>query len=275
MAQTNNNSLADTLTNLNTNVSPGERFVSATAGGALVALGLKRGGVLGTLLSLVGGGVAFRGVTGHCHVYDAAGINTNVNEDGTPKFKALSGGSRAKKKSSTWKDGLLDGKVHVTKSLTINKSPAELYSFWRNFENLPQFMEHLEAVKNLDGDGKRSHWKAKAPLGQSVEWDAEVTSDEENVRIGWKSLEGADVPNSGVVQFTPTTNRGTEVKVVMTYEVPGGEWGAMIAKLFGEEPSQQVYGDLYRLKSLMEAGEIMRVDGQPSGREPKAKTASA
>ncbi len=270
MTQTNNNSLAETLTNMDTNVSPGERFVSATAGGALIAYGLKRGGVFGALLSLLGGGVALRGVTGHCQVYDAMGMNTNTGEksDARVNFK-----SRGSKKSSTWKNDLLSGKVHVTKALTINKSPAELYSFWRNFENLPQFMEHLESVKILDGN--KSHWKAKAPLGQSVEWDAEITSDEENVRIGWKSLEGADVPNAGVVQFMPTTNRGTEVKVVMTYEVPGGEWGAMIAKLFGEEPSQQVYGDLCRFKSLMESGEIIRVDGQTSGREPMSKKASA
>ncbi len=168
---------------------------------------------------------------------------------------------------------MLSGKVHVTKSLTINKSSAELYKFWRNFENLPQFMEHLESVKNT-GE-KTSHWKAKAPLGQSVEWDAEVTSDIENVRIGWKSLEGSDIPNSGVVEFLPTTNRGTEVKVVMTYEAPGGAFGAMFAKLFGEEPSQQVYGDLYRFKSLMESGEVITVEGQTSGREPQAKKATA
>ncbi len=270
MAQTNNNSLPDILTNMDTNVSPGERFVSATAGGALIAYGLKRGGILGTLLSVVGGGVALRGVTGHCQVYDAMGKNTNTGENGEPKFKALSGKS---KKSSTWNEGLLSGKVHVSKSLTIDKSPEELYKFWRNFENLPQFMEHLESVKNTDD--KRSHWKAKAPLGQSVEWDAEVTSDQENVRIGWKSLEGADIANSGVVEFLPTTNRGTEVKVVLTYEAPGGQLGAMLAKLFGEEPSQQVYGDLYRFKSLMESGEVITVDGQTSGREPKAKNASA
>lgn len=274
MEQTNNNnSLSDMLTNMDTNVSPGERLVSATAGGALIAYGLKRGGVFGAVLSLVGGGVALRGVTGHCQVYEAMGKNTNTTDSSQQSANFKSRGNS--KKSSTWKNDLLAGKVHVTKALTINKSAEELYSFWRNFENLPQFMEHLEAVKNLDGNGKRSHWKAKAPLGQSVEWDAEVTSDIENVRIGWRSLEGADVPNSGVVEFTPATNRGTEVKVVMTYEVPGGEWGAMLAKLFGEEPSQQVYGDLYRFKSLMESGEIIRVEGQTSGRKPTAKSANA
>ena len=106
--------------------------------------------------------------------------------------------------------GLLASKIHVNKSITINKSPAELYQFWRNFENLPQFMTHLESVTVTDE--KRSHWKAKAPLGTSVEWDAEITSDIENERIGWKSIEGSEIPNSGVVEFRPTTNRGTEVK---------------------------------------------------------------
>ncbi|MFN2392303.1 MAG: SRPBCC family protein, partial [Pyrinomonadaceae bacterium] len=125
---------------------------------------LKRGDTLGVLLSVLGGGLAFRGATGHCHVYDAAGINTDSETQAN--FK-----STKNKKSSTYQEGLLSGKVHVSKSLTINKSPAELYNFWRNFENLPQFMEHLESVKNLDGN--RSHWKAKAPLETSVEWDAE------------------------------------------------------------------------------------------------------
>jgi uncharacterized membrane protein len=270
MEHTNkNNSLTEILTNTDKNVAPIERIVSATAGGALIAFGLKQGGVVGTLLSVLGGGIALRGVTGHCQVYDAVGMNTNTGEtDSRANFK--SGNS---KKSSTWQNGLLSGKVHVTKSLTINKSPEELYKFWRNFENLPQFMEHLESVKNT-GE-KTSHWKSKAPLGSSVEWDAELTSDQENVRIGWKSLEGADVANSGVVEFLPTRNRGTEVKVNLTYEAPGGQLGALLAKLFGEEPSQQVYGDLYRFKSLMESGEVITVEGQTSGREPQAKKATA
>jgi uncharacterized membrane protein len=266
MQHTNkNNTTAEFLTKMNTNVSPVERFISATTGGVLLAYGLKRGGALGTVFSLLGGSLAFRGTTGHCHMYDAMGIDTNEGETASRNF--TSG------KSKTYENGLLSGKVHVSKSLTINKSPAELYSFWHNFENLPQFMEHLESVKTT-GE-KTSHWKAKAPLGQSVEWDAETTSDQENVRIGWRSLEGADIPNSGVVEFLPTANRGTEVKVTMTYEAPGGALGAMFAKLFGEEPSQQVYGDLYRFKSLMESGEIITTEGQTSGREPHAKKATA
>jgi uncharacterized membrane protein len=261
-------SLTDILTNTNTNVGETERLVSAVGGGLLTAYGINRGDTFGILLSVLGGGLLLRGATGHCQVYDAMGVDSS---EGRANFVNLS--SNKSGKSKTWKDDLLSGKVHVKKSLTINKPVAELYQFWRNFENLPQFMQHLESVKTT-GD-KTSHWKAKAPLGQSVEWDAEVTSDRENERIGWKSLEGADIPNSGVVEFKPTINRGTEVTVTLTYEAPGGQLGAMLAKLFGEEPSQQVYGDLYRFKSLMEAGELIKVEGQTSGREPQAKKASA
>ena len=242
------------------NVGEAERIVSGVAGGALVAYGLKAGGLFGTALSLLGGGLLYRGATGHCQMYEAAGISTAG--EGRVGFAGKSEANPS-------------NRVHVKKSVTIDKSAAELYSFWRDFENLPKFMTHLESVKVQDGDGKRSHWVAKAPFGQSVEWDAELTSDVENEKIGWKSLEGSDIANSGVVEFLPTSNRGTEVRVVLTYEPPAGYVGTIIAKLFGEEPSQQVYGDLYRFKSLMESDQIITVEGQPSGREPEAKKASA
>jgi len=257
-------SIKDILTNFDTNISPTERLVSGVAGGALIAYGAKRRDAIGVLLSVIGGGLTLRGATGHCQVYDAMDIST---ADTAQQHQAE--GS----KKSTFTKGLLAKKIHVKKSVTINKSPAELYQFWRNFENLPKFMTHLESV-TVTGE-KTSFWKAKAPLGKTVEWNAEITSEHENERIGWKSVEGADIPNTGVVEFNPTSTRGTEVRVVLTYESPAGELGAIVAKLFGEEPSQQVYGDLYRFKSMMESGEIMTVEGQTSGREPQAKKATA
>lgn len=261
-------SITDILTNMNTNVSPTERLVSGVAGGALIAYGVKRGDALGILLSILGGGAALRGVTGHCQIYDAMDINTANEHQQSGHF------GEGSKKSPFSKKGLLTDKIHVKKSVTINKSPAELYQFWRNFENLPRFMAHLESVSNSEGN--RSHWVAKAPFGQTVEWDAEITSEQENERIGWKSVEGADVPNSGVVEFNPTSTRGTEVRVVLTYEPPAGKLGALVAKLFGEEPSQQVYGDLCRFKSIMETGTILDVEGQTSGRKAvKTKSANA
>jgi len=257
-----NEAFTEVVTDTNTNVGSTERVVSAITGAGLIAYGLNRADTVGILLSVLGGGLALRGATGHCQVYDAMDINSNEENTST--------GFRAASKSSR---GFLSSKIHVKKSVTINKSPAELYQFWRNFENLPKFMSHLESVKNLEGN--RSHWVAKAPFGTTVEWDAEITSERENERIGWNSIEGANIPNSGVVEFRPTSTRGTEVRVVLTYEPPAGKLGAMVAKLFGEEPSQQVYGDLCRFKSMMESGEIITTEGQSSGRKEDAKAAKA
>lgn len=147
-------------------------------------------------------------------------------------------------------------RVHT---MTINSSPEEVYRFWRDFENLPRFMSHLESVR-ITGD-KRSHWIAKAPGGTTVEWDAEIIEDVPNKLIAWRSLEGADVENSGVVRFERAPGeRGTEVRVEIVYNPPGGVLGAGIAKLFGEEPGQQIKGDLYRFKQVMETGEVVHSD---------------
>ncbi|MGI9035676.1 MAG: SRPBCC family protein [Pyrinomonadaceae bacterium] len=249
----NTNSIIENSTNLKTNVGANERVASTVAGGALITYGLVRRDKVGIILSLLGSGLAFRGVTGHCSVYNALDIDTSYGQNN---------------ENSPYRSSWFSGPVHVTKSVTINKSPAEIYQFWRNFKNLPQFMKHLESVKKIDNT--RSIWKAKAPLGTSVEWTAEVTSDRENERIGWKSVENSDIPNSGVVEFLPTSDRGTVVKVNLTYEPPAGSIAAALAKIFGEEPSQQVEEDLRRLKQLLETGTIITVEGQPSGRAAAA-----
>jgi len=149
--------------------------------------------------------------------------------------------------------------MNVKKVVTINRSPEELYNFWHNFENLPRFMRHLEAVQ-VTGPGQ-SHWKTKGPAGQMVEWDAEIIEDRPNELIAWRSLEGATVPNSGMVRFTRATGgRGTWVQVALEYDPPGGPAGALVAKLFGEEPEKQVYDDLHAFKQVMELGEIVLSD---------------
>jgi uncharacterized membrane protein len=257
--QRHNETVTDFLTDFSTNVGSPERIASAAAGGALLAYGIKHGGVGGTLLSVLGGAMLYRGATGHCHVYDAAGINTSDIPEGTRK--------------SPYKRGFLSGRIHVTKAVTINRPVSELYRFWKSFENFPQFMKHVESVTKT-GDNIW-HWKAKAPLGMTVEWDASVTSDIEDQRIGWQSLEGADIPNSGVVEFKPKLDRGTEIKVTMVYEAPGGKLGEWAAWALGEEPSIQIADDLRRLKMLMETGEIITIEGQPSGREPLPKPMAA
>jgi uncharacterized membrane protein len=152
------------------------------------------------------------------------------------------------------------GTTQVKKSLIINRAPEELYQFWRDFENLPRIMHHLEAVR-VTGE-TRSHWVAKAPAGTSVEWDAEITQDRPNELIAWRSLEGAEVENSGSVRFEPATgNRGTIVRVEMDYNPPGGVIGEWVAKLTGDDAGQQAQESLRCFKQVMETGEVVVSDG--------------
>ena len=230
------------------NVSDWERWASATGGGALLALGLRRGyhhSPLGVGLLLLAGHGLYRGITGHDRIFDALGFNTA----GTARQHAGPRPSAGQK---------------VEQRVTIDRPVEELYAFWRNFENLPRFMLHLEAVHTTDE--QRSHWVAKAPAGTSVAWDAEVVDERPNELIAWRSLPGADVPNAGRVRFRAAPRgRGTEVEVVLEYDPPGGILGVGVAKLLGEEPDQQVAGDLRRFKNIMEAGEVPTTEGQPAG----------
>jgi uncharacterized membrane protein len=140
--------------------------------------------------------------------------------------------------------------VKVEKSITVNLPVQEVYRFWRNFENLPRFMDHLESVNVLDEN--RSHWVAKAPAGTRVEWDATIHNEIENQLIAWRSLPGSEVNNAGSVHFTPIDAYRTEVQVVLSYEPPAGKLGAAVARVLGEEPSRQVEDDLRRFKQVME-----------------------
>lgn len=161
--------------------------------------------------------------------------------------------------------------VHIETSIAIDKSPAELYAFWRDFANLPLFMRNLESVTQLDAT--RSHWIAAGPAGTHVEWDAEIYNEKENELIAWRSLENADVINAGSVRFQPgPSGHGTFVRVTMNYNPPAGAIGASLAKLLGAEPEQLIKEDLRRLKQIMEAGEIASIDGQSSGRIADAIT---
>ncbi len=237
------------------NVGQTERWISSIGGGALALYGLTRGSLGGIALALVGGALVHRGATGHCNLYEAAGINT-----------AQGGGLRSGRNVSV----PAERGIKVEKSITINREPAELYQFWHNFENLPRFMNHLESV-HVTGEG-RSHWVAKAPAGTSVEWDAVTYNEKENELIAWRTLEGADVSSAGSVHFESAPGgRGTIVRVSLKYDPPGGVIGAAIAKLFGENPEQQIDEDLRRFKQLMEAGEVATTEGQTSGRAASAK----
>jgi uncharacterized membrane protein len=178
-----------------------------------------------------------------------------------------------RRSSTAARNGSEDQAMDVKQAITVNRPAAEIYQFWHDFRNLPRFMRHLESVET-DG-GKRSHWKAKAPAGTSVEWDAEIVEDRPNEVIAWRSLEGAMVDNAGSVRFVPApADRGTEVHVEMRYDPPGGPAGAVVAKIFGEEPGKQVYDDLHAFKQVMETGEVTQSEATAKGGGPAQPPAS-
>ena len=150
-------------------------------------------------------------------------------------------------------------------AITINRPAEDVYRFWRDLANLPSFMNHLASVE-VTGNG-RSHWTANAPAGRTVDWDAEIVEDKPNQRLAWRSLDGSQVSNSGWVSFTPAPGDGggTEVRVELSYDPPGGALGKVVAKLFGEEPQQQVTDDLRRLKQVLETGQVVVSEGSPEG----------
>ncbi len=154
--------------------------------------------------------------------------------------------------------------MHLTAAITVNRPPEEVYHYWRDVENLPAFMQHLQSVRA--GSDGRSHWTAAAPLGGKVEWDAEVVDDVPGERLAWRSIGRTRVQNRGEVRFTPAPGgRGTEVRVHLDYAVPGGKAGATVARLLGEDPHQQVEDDLRRFKQVLETGDVVRSAGSPEG----------
>ena len=148
--------------------------------------------------------------------------------------------------------------IHVVSAITVNRPRDEVYRYWRDLENLPKFMTHLEAVQRQNG---RWRWRAKGPLGMPIEWEAEIVADQPNENLAWRSCEGSDVPNQGSVRFLDAPGgRGTEVRVELRYDPPAGALGAAIAKLFGAAPEQEIAVDLRRFKQVIETGEVLNSD---------------
>ena len=223
---------------LDLNVPSAERIGSLVAGAGLVLYGASRKSLPGIVIALLGGALIKRGATGHCEMYAALGVNSRQlnTEQGVPGNKG----------------------IKVTRSVTVARPREEVYRYWRNLENLPRFMEHVESVRELDH--RRSAWTVKGPMGRDVEWTAHIITDRENEMISWESLPGAEVQNAGSVWFEPIAGgSSTEVKVSLQYLPPAGVIGATVAKWLGEAPEQQLEADLAQFKTLIESGQVASV----------------
>jgi uncharacterized membrane protein len=164
--------------------------------------------------------------------------------------------------------------VELRAAVTIRRSPQDLYQAWRDLQRLPQIVTHLESVHVIDHT--RSRWRAKAPAGITLEWEAELTVDRENMFIEWRSLPDADVEHAGRVSFVEAPgDRGTEVQVEIIMRPPGGVLGRGLAQLLHDLPETALENDLRRFKQLMELGEPVRSDASiHAGRHPAQPTQS-
>lgn len=217
------------------NLGEAERWASGTAGAAMALWAMRRGGLAGGLATLAGAALIVRGATGYCPVTEALSAN--------PAERQIA-------RKQGWRSA-----AAVVRSVTIARPSEEVYRFFRTFSNLPRFMRHLESVTVINET--RSHWVVRAPLGRTVEWDATITEDQPNERIGWRSDPDAAVRNIGWIEFRRAPgDRGTEVRAAIAYEPPAGQLGRLVAQLWGEEPGKQAHDDLRRLKQVLETGEV-------------------
>ncbi|GAA4438238.1 SRPBCC family protein [Pontibacter saemangeumensis] len=221
------------------NVGDTERIVSLVGGALLAYYGLSKPNAGGIAMAAVGGALLFRGATGYCPMNEALGRDSSSGRDIT---------------------------IEITRSLTINKPRSEVFQFWRQLENLPKFMEHLQDVRQLGP--KRSHWVARIPKGVgTVEWNADIVQEEPGSLIAWRSMPGSDIDNAGEVRFTDApADRGTVVQASISYRAPVGAVGGNIAKLLNPTFRQMVENDLRRFKQLLETGEVVTTEGQPAGK---------
>lgn len=221
------------------NVGDTERIASLVGGALLAYYGLRKPNAGGLAMAAAGGAMVYRGATGYCPINEMLGRDSSSGRDIS---------------------------LEITRSLTIRRPRREVYQFWRQLENLPQFMKHLQEVRQLGP--KQSHWVARVPKGVgTVEWNADIVQEETDSLISWRSLAGSDVDNAGEVRFSDApAKRGTVVQATISYRPPAGAVGGSVAKLLNPAFQQMVENDLRRFKQIMETGEVITTEGQPAGK---------
>lgn len=231
------------------NVADAERIASTFTGAALAAWSLA--GLAGRpsaqrwLTLAAGGGLIYRGLTGHCSLYRNLGINTARSSSSAVGVRARRG-------------------CKVEHSLAIQRPAEELFSAWRDVAKLAGILRHVESVEEMDD--RRSHWVARGPMRTRLEWDAEIINERKPDLIAWRSLPGSEVDTAGSIHFRPLANqRGTLVTVSLKYDPPGGRISAALAEMLDAGLETRIKEDLRRFKNLAEAGEIPTTKGQPHG----------
>ncbi len=214
---------------LGRNLSDSERFATTVTGAALIPFALTRQGGTKWALLLAAGALLYRGIRGYCPLYETLGVDGRHRRGGVPGNNG----------------------IRVESAVEIDCPADVLYKFWRNLENLPRVMRHIESVTPTDNTF--SHWKVKGPLGTTLEWDAEVINDHPGELIAWQSLPGATVDNAGSVRFEKGKRNTTHLKVAFEFDPPGGSAGAAVARLLQGSPEEILKEDLLAFKTYAES----------------------
>ena len=220
-----------------TNLGAVQRSASAAAGAALVVVGLRRRTPAGMALAALGGDLLYRSATGYCHLLGALGIDTSGRAD----------------------------RIEIQRSITVQLARGDVYARWRDPATQPLVWGHFARVTNATENA--AHWRLDAPLGRTLEWDTRVVEEREGELIRWTSLERADLPNDGSVEFRDAPGDwGTEITLRVRFDPPAGVLGDAVARLIDEPPKLVLEKALRRFKQLAESGEIASTERTPSAR---------
>jgi uncharacterized membrane protein len=214
------------------NLSSANRWLALVGGLLFFGAGMRRRGTARRTMSAVGIAIAYRGLRSLCAIYISNLAKTS--------------------RTLPYKEGIVE-----EHTVTVARSADSLYRFWRNFENLPRIMRHLDRVVVLDAN--RSRWVVRAPGGTHIEWFAEVINDVPNELIAWRSLANSNIDTAGSVRFVPQAE-GTLVRVTLRYDPPARSVVRTVTRLLGSDASAQIEEDLLRFKETMQRGRVDVVD---------------
>ncbi|WP_232702440.1 SRPBCC family protein [Halobacterium wangiae] len=227
------------------NVGRWERVVSAGVGAVLLVRGLRRQSIRGVLMTVVGGALLSRGVSGQSILYRVVGVIRSESDNREP--------------------GATADATEFEQSITVAGEAEDLADYWRDPDRLDQVVGHFATVRPVDEE--RRHWQVEGPLGRTVSWQSRIVEERPGELLRWESTAGASLPNEWSVRFEPApADRGTEVTLRVRFDPPGGRLGGMALERFGLVPRTMVGKALHRFKSLAETGEVPTLEGNPSGR---------
>jgi uncharacterized membrane protein len=223
--------------------NPTMRNTALVGGGLMALMALMRRSPMTTVLGLAGAALLARGVANQ-PLRSLVGRGTAGLAAGKGMMRGMS----------------MDQTIDFEKTVHIDAAPDEVYAQFANYENFPHFMSHVAEVRDLGH--RRSHWSVKGPGGSRFEWNSVLTEQSRPNRLAWRSEAGAEIPNSGSIQFERHRG-GTLVTVRMSYSPPAGALGHAFALLLGSDPKSKMDEDLARMRDLIERGAIPREAAQP------------